>query len=123
MRLFTRNVPTVMMALIVALAAIEIARGLGVAEVFLVAAALAVAAIPEGLPVALTVALSVAVHRMAQRHVIVHLLPAVEGLGACTYIASDKTGTLTCNELTLRRLVLAGGEAVDLSGEGYLPRG
>ena len=42
---------------------------------------------------------------------------------ACTYIASDKTGTLTCNELTLRRLVLAGGEAVDLSGEGYLPRG
>ena len=123
MRLFTRNVATVMMALIVALAAIEIARGLGVAEVFLVAAALAVAAIPEGLPVALTVALSVAVHRMAQRHVIVRLLPAVEGLGACTYIASDKTGTLTCNELTLRRLVLAGGEAVDLSGEGYLPRG
>ena len=75
-------------------------------QVFFLAVALAVSAVPEGLPVAITVALSIASGRMAARHVIVRALPAVEGLGACTMIASDKTGTLTCNELMISRVDL-----------------
>jgi magnesium-transporting ATPase (P-type) len=93
------------------------------AEIFFVAVALAVSAIPEGLPVAITVALSVGSVRMARRHVVVRRLPAVEGLGACTVIASDKTGTLTCNELTIGRLWLPGIGDVTVEGRGYAPEG
>ena len=78
-------------------------------DMFFFAVALAVSAIPEGLPAALAVALSVAVSRMSRRGVIVRRLPAVEGLGSCTLIASDKTGTLTCNELTVKEIVLPDG--------------
>ncbi|MEB3322862.1 MAG: HAD-IC family P-type ATPase [Synechococcaceae cyanobacterium] len=92
-------------------------------EMFLFAVALAVSAIPEGLPVALTVALAVATRRMAQRRLIVRRLPAVEGLGSCTLIACDKTGTLTCNELTARCVVLADGRRFKVSGEGFAPLG
>ncbi len=90
---------------------------------FLFAVALAVSAIPEGLPVALTVALAIGTARMARRGVIVRRLAAVEGLGSCTLIASDKTGTLTCNELTVREVRLQSGERFDVSGEGFLPEG
>lgn len=83
-------------------------------EVFFTAVALAVAAIPEGLPIALTVALSVATERMAKRNVIVRRLSAVEGLGSCTLIASDKTGTLTQNRQTVHRLVFADGQRLAL---------
>ncbi len=92
-------------------------------DMFLFAVALAVSAIPEGLPVALTVALAIATARMARRGVIVRRLAAVEGLGSCTLIASDKTGTLTCNELTVREIRLATGERLDVSGEGFVPDG
>ncbi|SBO41981.1 HAD-IC family P-type ATPase [Cyanobium sp. NIES-981] len=98
-------------------------HGYGPMEMFLFAVALAVSAIPEGLPVALTVALAVATRRMARRQVIVRQLPAVEGLGSCTLIACDKTGTLTCNELTVRRIVLPDGESFEVSGEGFHPAG
>ncbi|NJO72610.1 MAG: HAD-IC family P-type ATPase [Leptolyngbyaceae cyanobacterium RM1_406_9] len=98
-------------------------QGYSVAEMFMFAVALAVSAIPEGLPVALTVALAIATHRMAQRGVIVRHLPAVEGLGSCTLIASDKTGTLTCNELTVRTLCLPNGDEFEVTGEGYAPIG
>jgi len=93
------------------------------AEMFLFAVALAVSAIPEGLPVAMTIALSVATRRMAQRGVIVRRLAAVEGLGSCTLVASDKTGTLTCNELTVRRIVLADGAGFEVTGQGFVPEG
>ena len=85
--------------------------------------ALAVSAIPEGLPVAVTVALAIAARRMANRGALVRQLPAVEGLGSCTLIASDKTGTLTCNELTVRELRIADGTRFDVAGAGYEPLG
>ncbi|WP_225336325.1 cation-translocating P-type ATPase [Halomicrobium urmianum] len=92
-------------------------------EMFLFAVALAVSAIPEGLPVGMTVALGVASRRMADVGVIVRRLVAVEGLGSCTMIATDKTGTLTANELTARQLRLADGTTYDVTGEGYDPDG
>jgi P-type Ca2+ transporter type 2C len=92
-------------------------------EIFLFTVALAVAAIPEGLPAALTVALSIATSRMAKRRVIVRRLAAVEGLGSCTLIASDKTGTLTRNELTVRMVVMPGGEELQVTGQGFEPNG
>ena len=107
-------------------AAIELARGAPLAEIFLLAVALAVSAIPEGLPVALTVALAVGMRRMARRAVIVRKLVAVEALGSCTYIASDKTGTLTVNQLTVRRVQLPrpaalGGHGRRPGARGHLP--
>lgn len=99
-------------------------HGVGeIKNIFLFTVALAVAAIPEGLPAALTVALAIATARMAKRGVIVRRLAAVEGLGSCTLVASDKTGTLTCNELTVRVVSLADGTRVEVSGEGFEPIG
>ena len=94
-----------------------------VVETFFFVVALAVSAIPEGLPVAMTVALAIATTRMARRGVIVRQLAAVEGLGSCTLIATDKTGTLTCNELTVREICLADGEVFHVTGEGFTPHG
>jgi len=94
-----------------------------VGTMFVFGVALAVSAIPEGLPVAITVALAIAARRMAARGAIVRSLPTVEGLGSCTLIASDKTGTLTCNELTARELRLADGARYAVSGAGYEPKG
>ncbi|MFW6153541.1 MAG: cation-translocating P-type ATPase, partial [Halobacteriota archaeon] len=92
-------------------------------EMFLFAVALAVSAIPEGLPVGMTVALAVASKRMAEVGVIVRRLVAVEGLGSCTMIATDKTGTLTANQLTVKTLALPDGTTFDVTGEGYEPAG
>jgi magnesium-transporting ATPase (P-type) len=91
--------------------------------VFVFMVAMAVSAIPEGLPVAMTVALSLASRRMASRNVIVRRLDAVESLGSCTVVASDKTGTLTVNQQTVRVVVLPDGTAIDVSGEGYRGEG
>jgi magnesium-transporting ATPase (P-type) len=92
-------------------------------ETFFLIIALAVSAIPEGLPVAMTVALAIATSRMAKRNVIVRRLTAVEGLGSCTLIATDKTGTLTCNELTVRELRVPDGRRLTVTGEGFAPIG
>lgn len=101
------------------LAVVVVSRGIPLTEVFFMAVALVVSAIPEGLPVAMTVALSVGTYRMAKRHVIVRKLTAVEGLGSCTYIASDKTGTLTVNQQTVKKIVLPSGDYFSVTGEGY----
>ncbi len=98
-------------------------HGHTVTEMFMFSVAMAVSAIPEGLPIALTVALAIGTTRMAKRGVIIRRLAAVEGLGSCTLIASDKTGTLTCNELTVRGIHLGEGEIFKITGEGFVPEG
>ncbi len=113
---------TLVAALIIGLLGIAL-RGYSLKDTFFFVVALAVAAIPEGLPVAITVALAVATTRMARRNVIVRQLAAVEGLGSCTLIATDKTGTLTCNELTVREACLLNGEVFPISGQGFSPQG
>jgi magnesium-transporting ATPase (P-type) len=120
---FSRYIGGAVVVACAALALVLVLRGAGLLDIFFVAVALAVSAIPEGLPVAITVALSVATARMARRNVIVRALPAVEGLGACTVIASDKTGTLTCNQLTVTALALPGLGRLQVTGEGYAPVG
>ena len=105
------------------LAAVALYRGTPLNEIFLLAVALAVSAIPEGLPVALTVALAVGMERMARRNVIVRRLIAVEALGSCTFIASDKTGTLTVNELTARVIQFPNQPPWQITGEGTVPEG
>ena len=121
---FTRVVAVAVLAAACAVAVIGVVlHGHSAQEMFLFAVALAVSAIPEGLPVALTVVLSIGTARMARRGVIVRRLAAVEGLGSCTLIASDKTGTLTCNELTVQQINLPTGEHFEVSGEGFVPEG
>ncbi|NMA11180.1 MAG: HAD-IC family P-type ATPase [Methanomicrobiales archaeon] len=120
---FSKKISIAVLAATGVLAFIVLGQGVPPLEVFFLAVALAVSAIPEGLPIALTVALSIATSRMAGRNVIVRFLAAVESLGSCTLIASDKTGTLTVNQQTARVVALPTGEVFSVTGAGYAGEG
>ncbi len=106
---FSRGLAVASTVCVGALALVAVAQGHTFAEVTTVAVALLVAAVPEGLAISLTVALAVATRRMAKRRVITRRLASVEALGSCTFVASDKTGTLTMNELSCTHVALPGG--------------
>lgn len=119
MESFTKKIANIIIILSIVLAALLWFQGMEISAIFFFVVALAVSAIPEGLPVSLTVALAVATRRMAKRNVIVRKLTSVESLGSCTVIASDKTGTLTVNQQTVKKIYLADGSQYEVSGEGY----
>jgi Ca2+-transporting ATPase len=97
-------------------------RGTELFELFMTSVSLAVAAVPEGLPAVVTVALSLGVLRMSRRHALMRKLSAVETLGSTSVICTDKTGTLTVGQMTVRALFVA-GQRYEVSGEGYAPEG
>ncbi|ALA60292.1 cation-translocating P-type ATPase [Nitrospira moscoviensis] len=97
-------------------------RGEPLVEMFLTSVSLAVAAVPEGLPAVVTITLALGVTRMVKRHALIRKLPAVETLGSATVICTDKTGTLTKNEMTVTRLFVD-GRVFEVTGEGYEPAG
>jgi Ca2+-transporting ATPase len=116
---FSRNIGIFVIAACFLMAAVSLAQGVYYMDVFFLVVALAVSAIPEGLPVAVTVALSIGSSRMARRNVIIRRLAAVESLGSCTMIATDKTGTLTVNQQTVKKIILPEGSSFDVTGAGY----
>ncbi|MEQ1851431.1 MAG: HAD-IC family P-type ATPase, partial [Chthoniobacteraceae bacterium] len=120
---FGRYLVVAAIALVAVVLSVGLLRGMPFADVFMVAISQMVSMVPEGLPVAMTIALAVGMQRMAGRGAIVRRLAAVETLGSTSVICSDKTGTLTKNEMTVTALWLPGGRDIEITGAGYTPEG
>ncbi len=123
MNKFSKQITMLIAVIAVIIAIILFSKNLPGTEIFLSVIALSVSAMPEGLPLALTMALTIGSNRMSKKKVIVKKLNSVESLGSCTVIASDKTGTLTVNEQTAKRIVLASQEEYEIKGRGYNDEG
>ena len=123
MEKFSKQITIIIAIIAVIIAIILFNKDYKPLEIFLAVVALSVSAMPEGLPLALTMALTIGSNKMGKRNVICKKLTAVESLGSCTVIASDKTGTLTVNEQTAKKIVLPNGEEYNISGNGYNDKG
>jgi Ca2+-transporting ATPase len=112
----------VALGIVVVISAIGFSRGESLIDIFIFGVALAVAVVPEALPAVVTISLAIGVQRMVRRHALIRKLPAVETLGCTSVICTDKTGTLTKDEMTIRSLWNQ-GRFIDVSGTGYAPIG
>lgn len=119
MEKFSKQITLIIVIIAVIIAIILFNKDYKPLEIFLAVVALSVSAMPEGLPLALTMALTIGSNKMSKRNVICKKLTAVESLGSCTVIASDKTGTLTVNEQTAKKIILPNNEIYEIDGNGY----
>jgi len=119
---FGRFIGLLVLGSAVAIAAVGISLGMSVVEIFKIVVAASVATVPEGLPIVVTVTMAIGISRMAKRNAIIRKLPAVETLGSTTVICSDKTGTLTKNEMTVK-VIYDGRHSCEVTGTGYEPKG
>ncbi len=123
MEKFTKQITILIVITAIIITLVLILKQFPATEIFLSVVALSVSAMPEGLPLALTLALTIASNRMAKKNVIVKKLNSVESLGSCTVIASDKTGTLTVNEQTAKKILLPDDSTYLIEGTGYNDKG
>lgn len=120
---FSKQISLLVLVIAAIIAFLLFSKGVSYHQIFLSVIALAVSAMPEGLPLALTMALTIASNKMAKKNVIVRKLKSVESLGSCTVIASDKTGTLTVNEQTAKKILLPNNLEYNVTGTGYELKG
>ena len=123
MEKFSKQISAVIILLSCLLAILLYTKGFELNEILISVIALSVSALPEGLPLALTMALTIASNKMAKKKVVAKKLYSVEALGSCTVIASDKTGTLTVNEQTAKKIILPNDLEYEITGTGYMVEG
>ncbi len=117
-----KTLAKVALGIVIIISALGYLRGQPLVEIFIFGIALAVAVVPEALPAVVTISLAIGVQRMVRRHALIRKLPAVETLGCTSVICTDKTGTLTKDEMTIRKIWVA-RKVFDVSGAGYAPTG